>query len=210
MTQPHTPKPPKKSALPAIAGLAVAVGLLAAVYVLFSATSKPEAEAGYARFATGALADLEIIAQPPAQPDLPIYDSAGAPTQMAALRGRATLVNLWATWCAPCLTEMPTLAALSQKYKGQGLVVLPISIDDPDKAAQARELLQGLSSGALDFYIEPSKQLPFALLPKGRALGVPVTILYDAQGRELARLTGGADWASPQAQALIEAALATP
>lgn len=210
MTQAHSPKQPRKSPLLAIAGLAVLAGLLGVVYVLFSATSKPETDNGYARFASGTLAALEVIAAPPAQPDLPIYDSAGAPTQMAALHGRAVLVNVWATWCAPCLTEMPTLAALATQYKDKGLLVVPISIDEPGKAAQARAMLQNLSGGALGFYIEPSKQLPFALLPKGKALGVPITILYDAKGQELARLTGGADWASPEAHALIEAALAAP
>ncbi len=223
MTQPHTPRKPGKSLLPAIAGLAIVAGLIAGVYVLSSATSKPKAEAsaslasgtaaaaaqsGYGRFATGALSRLQIIASPPAQPDLPLYGSDGAPTQLAAFRGKATLVNVWATWCAPCISEMPTLAALATEYRDRGLLVVPVSIDEANKASQARDVLKGLSGGALDFYIEPSKQLPVALLPKGGALGVPVTILYDSQGREIARLTGGADWASPQAHALIDAALA--
>lgn len=209
MTQPHAPKQNTgKSPLPLIAGLAVIAGLLGAVYVLSTATSKPKLEAGYARFADGPLGGLQIVQDPPAQPDLPIYGADGAPTNMAALRGKATLVNIWATWCAPCLQEMPTLAAVSLAYRDAGLLVVPISIDDADKAKAARDLLQGLSNGALNFYIEPSKQLPVALRPKGGALGVPITILYDAQGRELARLTGGADWSSPQAHALIEAALA--
>lgn len=210
MVQANTPKQPGKSLVPILAGIAIIAGLLAAVYVLSSASSKPKVEAGYARFATGALASLQIISMPPAQPDLPIYDGDGAPTQMAALRGKATLVNIWATWCAPCLSEMPTLAALATEYKDRGLLVVPISIDEAGKAAQARDLLKGLSKGVLNFYIEPSKQLPFALRPKGGALGVPITILYDSQGREIARLTGGADWTSPQAHALIEAALANP
>jgi thiol-disulfide isomerase/thioredoxin len=116
-----------------------------------------------------------------------------------------TLVNLWAIWCALCITEMPTIGALARQYEGR-LNVVAVSVDGVAKEADARAQLAQLTDGSLDFYIEPSRGVLFSM----RAAGMPVTVLYGRDGRELARLVGGADWASPEAMALIDAALAEP
>lgn len=188
-----------------IAALAMlAAGAVAVLYVLFAGASKPEPGGGYARYAQGPLANLVVMPDAPAMPGETLRDAEGAATNLAALAaGQVTLVNLWATWCAPCLMEMPTLGALARRYQGR-LNIVAISVDSEAKEPDARAQLAQLSDGALAFYIEPSRGVLFS----ARAAGMPVTILYGRDGEERARLVGGADWSSPQAAALIDAALA--
>jgi len=202
-------------AAPLAAVLALA-GVAGVGYVISRAASKPEsaeiaaapAPQGYARFAIGPLAKLQVANAPPAQPDLALYDAAGAPTALSELPGSVKLVNVWATWCVPCLTELPTLGALQREYASEGLHVAAVHVEPVEKAQQGMQMLQDLGGGSLAYYLDPSLELPLRLAVPGTSVGLPITILYDAQGRELARLMGGADWASPEAKALIEAALA--
>ena len=176
--------------------------MLLVCYVLFAAASKPEA--GIARYATGAMEKLYVQADAPDLPMDQLQDGAGAPTSLAAYRGKVVVLNLWASWCAPCQTEMPTLAALQARFAGQDLVVVPLSIDETAKAGEARAMLAQLTGGVLPFLIDPARRVAFAV----RAPGLPTTVLYDRSGREIARLAGDADWNSPEAAALMEAALA--
>jgi thiol-disulfide isomerase/thioredoxin len=182
----------------------LALGTLALIYVLFAASSKPEPSSGLSRFATGSLARLTVLQDPPVLPSRTLRDGEGRETTLSALMGgEVSVVNLWATWCAPCMTEMPTLGALQRRFAGR-VRVIPVSADEDAKAAFAQSELARLSQGALPFAIDSSRGILFDL----QAPGLPVTILYDAQGRELARVAGEADWDSPEAAALIEAALA--
>ena len=120
---------------------------------------------------------------------------------LAALQGRPVLVNLWATWCAPCVKEMPLLDALAQEYDGQ-LQVVTISQDmgDPAKVAAFFEdnALENLPQ-----WIDPQLAL-------GEAMGaatLPTTVLYNASGQEVWRVTGDFDWSSEEARAAIDGAL---
>lgn len=193
-----------------------ALGALALGYMLLQAASKPgpnflkreaPAPAGYARFAQGSLAKLLVLEEPPPAPTQPIYDAAGEMLTLAALPGKVKLVNLWATWCIPCLTELPSLAALQREYAAQGLAVVAINIEPPAKLERATEMLARLGEGALAFHSDPSLELPLQLATPEQPIGLPITVLYGADGREKARILGGADWAGPEAKALIEQAL---
>ena len=138
-------------------------------------------------------------------PAEPVRDAAGREASLGELAGgEVMLVNLWATWCAPCMEEMPTLGALRRRFAGAGLKLIAVSVDSAADEAKARSELARLSGGSLEFFIEPSR----AILFSARAAGMPVTLLYNREGNEIARLVGGADWASEEAAALIEAALA--
>ena len=181
----------------------MAAAVLAVLYVLFSASSKPEVAGDFTRFAKGHMAALQQMETPPAQPSRPITDAQGAVTNLQAFRGQVTVVNLWATWCAPCVEEMPTLGALQRRFQGR-IRVIPVDFDGDAKKADAMAELARLSNGSLPFYMDSSRALMFDV----QAAGMPTTIIYDAQGRELARLSGGADWSSDEAAAVIEAALA--
>jgi thiol-disulfide isomerase/thioredoxin len=112
-------------------------------------------------------------------------------------RGRPVLVNLWATWCGPCVVEMPSLDALAARA-GPGLEILAIS-QDLDGRRKVTDFFAAHRFSRLEPYLDPQMQL----MP---ALGLdtlPTTILYDSHGREVWRMTGMADWQSPRAARLL-------
>jgi thiol-disulfide isomerase/thioredoxin len=157
-----------------------------------------------ARFATGPLARLETPAALEIAPDYVFTDRDGAEVRFADFRGKVVLVNLWAMWCAPCRTEMPTIAALASAYPDGDLVVLPINVDTgEDAVADARSFID--VHEPLPFYSDTRFQLPFEFPGKGK---MPQTILLDRQGRIRASFSGEADWNSAEARALIDAVLA--
>ena len=127
----------------------------------------------------------------------------GAQMDLSAFKGKVVLLNLWATWCAPCRKEMPDLNALQKELGGVQFEVVALSIDrgTPEKP---KEFLAEVGASALKFYHDPTSQAGFALM----AIGMPTTLLIDRQGREIGRLVGPADWHSPEALDLIRAALA--
>ena len=124
-------------------------------------------------------------------------DPTGEPVTLADFRGQPVLVNLWATWCAPCVVEMPTLDALAAR-EGDRLEVLTISQDmqGQDKVDAFFEQRQ---FSTIEPYIDPELQLMAEL----RIDTLPTTILYDAEGREVWRMTGKEDWEGERAAGLI-------
>lgn len=181
----------------------LAAGAVALLYVLFAASSKPEESAGVGRFATGQMQRLVAMDAPPPLPTRTLRDANNAETTLAAYQGEVMVLNLWATWCAPCVEEMPTLGAVQRRF-GDRLRVIPVSVDSEGQRARAQEQLAELSGGSLPFLIDISRGVLF----DAQAPGMPVTIIYDRNGREVARLAGGADWDSPEAVAMLEAAIA--
>ncbi len=193
-----------------VVALAVlAGGTIGTLYAMhggpFKAVTLPSTEkSDLARFAVGPLAALETPAVLAVAPDYVFKTRDGADIRFADLRGKVVLVNLWAMWCAPCRTEMPTIAALAAAYPDGDLVVMPINVDTGDEAvADAKSFLD--VHEPLVFYGDPRFQLPFEFPGKGR---MPQTILLDREGRIRAAFSGEADWAGPEARALIDAVLA--
>jgi thiol-disulfide isomerase/thioredoxin len=125
-------------------------------------------------------------------PAVAFQDPDGKPVTLAAFKGAPVLVNLWATWCGPCVAELPTLDALG---KSGTVRVIAVSQDlDPAKVAP----FLGGRKVALAAYRDPKLALSLAY-----AANLPTTILYDADGREVWRMTGAFEWNSPAAAALI-------
>ena len=171
-----------------------------------AAVTDTGAKSELSRFAVGSLTSLETPAALDAAPDYVFKDRTGADVRFADFRGKVVLVNLWAMWCAPCRTEMPTLAALASAYPDGDLMVLPINVDTgDDKVADARSFID--VHDPLPFFGDPKFQLPFEFPGKGK---MPQTILLDRQGRIRAAFAGEADWNSAEARALIDAVLAEP
>jgi thiol-disulfide isomerase/thioredoxin len=147
---------------------------------------------------------LTVTEAPPPMPVRPIRGPDGAETTLAAVaNGQPTVLNIWATWCAPCIEEMPTLGALQRHFAGR-LRVIAVSVDSEGDLDRARAALADLSQGALPLYADITRGIVWDV----DARGMPVTIIYDRDGLEIARLVGGADWASDDAIALVEATLA--
>ena len=127
-------------------------------------------------------------------------DEGGAPLQLSDFRGRAVLVNLWATWCAPCKKELPALDALQAALGGEDFQVATVA-SDPRGRAAATAMFADLGIERLPVYMDQKLDLAMAV---GGQAALPLSILYDAQGREVGRLLGDADWDGPDARALIE------
>jgi thiol-disulfide isomerase/thioredoxin len=135
--------------------------------------------------------------------DSAFQDGTGKAVKLSDWKGKVILVNLWATWCAPCRKEMPDLARLQAEMGSGDFEVLAISVDA--KGAEASSaFLKETGADSLKLYVEPTTTIVADL----QAIGLPSTILIDRTGHEIGRLIGPADWASPEAKALIAAALA--
>lgn len=115
---------------------------------------------------------------------------------LAAFRGRPLLVNLWATWCAPCVAEMPTLDRLAAAEAGK-LAVVAVA-QDLQGAAIVDPWFAKAKLAALEPYLDPENRL---LDVYNSAL--PTSILYDAEGREVWRVVGAIDWEGAEAKALL-------
>ena len=135
-------------------------------------------------------------------PDVTFQDPQGRPVTLAQFRGRPVLVNLWATWCAPCVIEMPSLEALARR-EGEALQVLVLSQDMGDRA---RELVTRFFAERRFEALEPYLDSDMAFMSALRFDTLPTTILYDAQGREVWRMTQIVDWTSDRAARLIDEA----
>jgi thiol-disulfide isomerase/thioredoxin len=122
----------------------------------------------------------------------------GKPTTLAAYKGRPVLVNLWATWCAPCITELPSLDALAARPGGPRVLAISQDMD----AAKVQPFWAGRKLRTLQPSLDPKMAWS-----TGMAVNLPTTILYDGGGREVWRYSGVLDWAGPEAaKALAEAA----
>ncbi len=135
-------------------------------------------------------------------PDVTVTDPAGAELALRAGDGRPTLLNLWATWCAPCVVEMPLLDTLAAEM-GADLRVLTVS-EDMQGAAAVEPFFAANDYANLPRWMDPTNDLAFAY---GGGAVLPLTVLYDAQGREVWRVIGGYDWASDEARAQVAEAL---
>ncbi|WP_375270357.1 TlpA family protein disulfide reductase [Sphingomonas sp.] len=130
-----------------------------------------------------------------AAPTATFANAAGKPLTVKAFAGKPTLVNLWATWCAPCVKEMPALDAAAKEASGRVRFVA-ISQDMDPKKARAFFAERRLST--LQPMYDP--QLGFSLALNAN---LPTTILYDKRGREVWRVTGERDWTSAESRALL-------
>ncbi|MEO1703067.1 MAG: TlpA disulfide reductase family protein [Pseudomonadota bacterium] len=131
----------------------------------------------------------------------------GAPITMADTGEKVRLVNLWATWCAPCREEMPYLEQLQTERGGDDFGVVAISVDGGGPE-NPRNFYGEIGLTTLPFYHDPSIGVFTELKKQGLAFGLPVTLLIDPQNRVIANMNGPAQWASPDAFAMIDAAIA--
>lgn len=147
---------------------------------------------------------LDIRRRGEAIPDAVFQDPSGRPVTLARFAGTPVLVNLWATWCAPCVAEMPTLDALAARSAGR-LQVLTVS-QDVTGAVVVTPFFERAQYQALQPWLDPEGNL-------GAAIGterLPTTVLYDADGHEVWRIIGGLDWQGPRANTLLADVVEVP
>ncbi len=159
-----------------------------------------------APLARGEVAAVSVADDPHRLPALTFRDASGAERHLADWKGRVVLLNLWATWCVPCRKEMPALAALQRKLGSENFEVVAVNIDtrDPDKP---KAWLERTGVTGLAYYTDATARVFQELKAVGKAIGMPTSLLVDRSGCEIAYLAGPAEWASPDALALVQAAL---
>ena len=160
------------------------------------ATLTPDTPAEAVRLQS--LGALKPVEPPRAVPPLSFVDAAGTTRRLGDDAGRGVVLNLWATWCAPCVAEMPSLAVLARQGAAAGLVVLPLS-SDRGGAAVVERFYRAHGIVGLPVLLDPNGAATEAL----GARGLPTTLLIDRQGRERARLEGAADWAAAAALPML-------
>jgi thiol-disulfide isomerase/thioredoxin len=162
-----------------------------------------------APLAHGEVAALTMATAPLRLPDLAFEDADGKSKKLSDWRGKTVLVNLWATWCVPCRKEMPALERLQTKLEGPNFEVVAINIDTRD-SEKPKNFLKEANLTRLGFFSDEKAKVFQDLKSIGRALGMPTSVLVDAQGCEIATIAGPAEWDSDDAVKLITAATAPP
>lgn len=189
---------------------AALLGVAAVLYIIIRASATPpQTRTAAAPPAAPAVThDVAKKLQHPADgqagPSYAFRDARGKPVAAADFKGKVVVMNLWATWCAPCKIEMPTLARLQQEYAGKPVAVVAVSIDKPEALAEAKAFIA--AQAPLAFYNDPDAKLPWAIKPP--ASGMPTTLILGKDGLERGRISGEADWSGPGAKAVIDKVLA--
>jgi thiol-disulfide isomerase/thioredoxin len=148
-------------------------------------------------------AEFNVIRPAPSPaPALALRDLGGGPVRLEDYRGRVVLLNFWATWCAPCREEMPSMQALSGDLGRQGLVVVAVNYQEGGEAVR-------------EFVRETSFALPVLLDTDGavtrqyRVTVLPTSVLIDRRGALVGTVLGSRDWAAPEARAYLRGLLAS-
>jgi thiol-disulfide isomerase/thioredoxin len=199
--------------------LPIALGAVAAVVagaVLYgtpeppgkaASTCPPASRALAARLkplSKGEVAALMIASEPHEALPLTFERPDGSKATVADFRGRAVLLNLWATWCVPCRAEMPALDRLQAEAGDNGFEVVAVNVDTARLERRAA-FLEGIGVKSLARYADPSGDAFETLRKDGQALGLPVTMLIDKDGCEIGVAAGAVKWDSADALSLIGA-----
>jgi thiol-disulfide isomerase/thioredoxin len=146
----------------------------------------------------GDMKKMIIHAAPKPLPEAQFLGMSEEPRALAEVKGRWALINFWATWCAPCRKEMPSLGALAKTMPDLPVIALATG---RNPIPQLTRFIQEADVGHLIHMRDPKSTLASQI----GILGLPVTILVNPEGMEVARLIGDADWHSPEALALLDA-----
>jgi len=164
--------------------------------VIVQSCSQPKT--GLDLFAKDSLKKLTVLEAPPRQPNMTFAGPNGTAMQLADYRGKLILLNVWATWCAPCIAEMPMLNALQAEKGSDRFEVVTVSLDRTQE--EASKFFHDNQLNNLKNWHDGT----FSLSSKLNLPGLPTSIFYNPKGHEISRISGEVDWTSPEAFALID------
>jgi thiol-disulfide isomerase/thioredoxin len=144
------------------------------------------------------LGEFVPSSQPFTAPAISLADTNGHSVELSELRGKLVLVNLWATWCEPCLREMPSLERLQSRL-GERIAVLAVS-EDRGGNKTVEPFIAKLGLKSVKVYIDPKSEVGHAF----GAHGLPTSFLIDREGKVLGRVEGAAEWDSPKILGVLE------
>ena len=144
------------------------------------------------------LGEFVPSSQPFTAPAISLADTNGHSVELSELRGKLVLVNLWATWCEPCLREMPSLERLQSRL-GERIAVLAVS-EDRGGNKTVEPFIAKLGLKSVKIYIDPKSEVGHAF----GARGLPTSFLIDREGKVLGRVEGAAEWDSPKILGVLE------
>lgn len=161
----------------------------------------PDSQAKVCVADSGLKGKLDIANRGEEIPDFTVTDPSGRSLKLRSLKGKPVLLNLWATWCGPCVLEMPMLEKMATDYEGK-LRVLTVS-QDIEGATKVAPLFAEKKFSKLEPWLDPENNLGF----KYNTGMLPTTVLYDKDGKEVWRMIGAHDWCSPRTAAMISETL---
>ncbi len=168
----------------------------------FAQAITPEVRANLLEMREGNMRKLKIQTEPQAAVLTTFTNPAGEVLSLADSNGKIRVLNFWATWCFPCREEMPTLDALQKQLGGDDFEVLTVATGFNDLGGIERFLEQAEVT-ALPILLDPDSSLGAEF----GAIGLPLTVILNRDGQELARLTGGAEWDSESALNILNTLL---
>jgi thiol-disulfide isomerase/thioredoxin len=154
----------------------------------------------FAAAAAEALPKLVVHDEPRPRLEAGFADGAGAPVSLDDFAGRVVVLNIWATWCPPCRKEMPSIDRLARAVAGDGIAVVALSTDRGG-AKPVRKFFEEIGVETLEIHVDKAGRLP----REAAVIGLPATLILDRKGREIARLTGDAEWDTPEIVAMLRA-----
>lgn len=194
-----------------VAGLAVAIAAwvwLGNAGMAKECPVQAEAAAAIGDAAMGELAALNGTGEGRGYATMAFKDASGKAMTIADFKGKALLVNFWASWCVPCREEMPDLDALATKYNSDRFMVLPINLDIGENGLEkAQAFLEENQFANLPLYADNSFAAFERLKQQAVAVGLPATLVLDENGCELGVLQGPAEWNTPDGEAVIRTLL---
>jgi thiol-disulfide isomerase/thioredoxin len=143
---------------------------------------------------------LKVTSGRPAAPAIAFRDAAGKEVKLADFHGRYMLVNLWATWCGPCINELPELAKLQKELPQDRITVVPVDVLERLDAEKVGAFLMMHGADGLPVYIDSA----YATQRGFTANELPLTVLIDADGHEVGRAAGGQKWDDPASVAYLK------
>jgi len=150
----------------------------------------------------GDIAALRLLKTPRPAPELE-FDGPKGPVKLADFKGRTVLFNLWATWCVPCRTEMPSLDRLQSSLGGGDFAVVALNMDTRN-IEKVPQWMKENEIAALSLYTDQQGKAFQALRKEGLVTGLPTTLLVDDKGCLLAEMAGPAEWAGAEAVAVLK------